>query len=481
MLSITLLTDRIASPIATELSAALAEAGFRVNILDFVKGHEHSDELEASSAFVGIVSETRHDDTLLISLAYLIGRQKNVWILSDDIDRVPQLLRRASYISLRDPDLSDALIKQIRKALSIETPSLEAMRDLNFLTTWLVERPSRISGLSSSDFQRLVFYLLEDVGLRYEEALLSRSSDLVFREPVSHNLLLVEMKNYVAGQKIGVGTIERSAANALSLGCNFTVIISANEFTPAATELAKLSAPPVWLLGRELLENLIREKAEVKSKFRKNAEKLFKWFLSKQADPAHQRSQHFPYVRLLPEHNAARTAARLYFSDWYDGSQMRPGDVKNEVFFSFSRSETDDTKRKHIVKLITGLQNDGYLVWHDLPSLKVGRECRHLSEVARAARRSEYVFLFIGPNPESSVKSLKIRQTVASELSKQPNDHLKVYVIGADNPWNRLKLPGIFHDATFLNPAETKWQSTVFSLCKEATKAEREDFPIPKS
>jgi hypothetical protein len=472
MLSIALLTEKHDEPVATEIASGLTNAGFRVSILKFSTDEDSCEEfnnLEDSSAFVAILSPSQTNNLLLVSTAYLIGRQKNVWILSDEIDALPLLLRRASYLSLRETNPTNALVEQIRKTLRIEAPPFEVMHDLNRLTAWLVESPGRITGLSSKNFERLVFHLLADLGLRYETTFRSRSNDLIFSEPDGRNLLLVEMKNYLAGRKVGVGAIERSSANALSLGCNFTVIISANEFTPAAIEFAKLSCPPVWLLGRDSLEYLIREKHEPKSTFRKNTGRLFRWLLSKQTDSERSNYPEFNNMQLLPHQSTAPPEPSK--GHLYRKKELfrREQDLNCEVFLSFAKAENEGVRREHIVELIGGLEDSGFRVWHDIATLSVGQQCRQLSDVATAVRRSNYVFLFIEPHGEHSMKSLNVCQTVASEVSKTPFDRLKVFVIGTDNPWNRLQLPAIFHESTFLNPAETDWQALVYDLCQQVS------------
>lgn len=469
MLSTTIFTDKRDDPTVTDLESNLAQGGFRIRRFTFLSGEDVYEDFEGSSAFVAVLTGSRPNHSLLLHLAYLIGRQKPVWIICKDINTLPPLLRKASYLPLDGENIANTLIDQIRTNLRIDIPAFEVIHDLELLTSWLGQSPDRITGLSAKDFERVVFHLLADIGLRYETNFPKRTADLVFSEPATRNLLLVEAKNYLAGKKVGVGTIQRSVANALSLGCDFTVIVSANDFTRSATEFAKLCAPPVWLLGRDSLELWIKEKLEPDSKVKKNPGKLFSWLLNRQDETAHAERTAFRSRPLLLKaiNDPYMTVSEEYVS-WWQGSSKHRTLNKCELFFSFAKGTNEEEIGEHVIKFIGKLEGDGVRVWHDIPELSVGSQCKQLSEVAMAVRRSSFVLLFLGNRQHQSVRSMKTCQTVASELSKARRNRRKIFVIGPDNLWSRLQLPALFYDSVFLNPSEPRWQSAVYDLCQEA-------------
>lgn len=475
MRKIAILSGETESPTLSALASQLTDAGFQANLVYLPEGDSQTTdwkEVEDSSAVVAVVD--RPNNNLFINLAYLLGRGKNVWIVSTDFEHLPGILRRASFVKSEGRDTNNILIDQIRERLQIEVPTADDMKDFYSLVSWLREDTGRITGLSSKDFERLVLTILSDVGLRYESAMRTPEMDMVFSDPQSHTLIFVEVKNYMAGQKLGVGTVERSVANASSRGCDFTVLISPNDFTQSALEYSKLCAPPVWLLDRDTLENWIVEKFEHRDDSRTDTTGFFVRMLQRRrkllgasSEPAGES----PGVGLefidkwlpsLLEWEIKRLRLKNILHE--------PKTRKFEIFFSFNRKEK--TKEiEQLTQLIRLLDGEGVSVWHDSPLLEVGTPCVDMNDVTKAVRRSNLVFYFLGHGTGKSVGESKVLQTVASEIARSPEERLKTFIIGVDNAWNRLKLPSIFTESVFLDTTDEQWRTAIFQLYKKIADA----------
>jgi hypothetical protein len=141
-----------------------------------------------------------------------------------------------------------------------------------------------------------------------------------------------------------------------------------------------------------------------------------------------------------------------------------------EVFVSYGKQEKSDEISQQILQLISELDSSGVQVWHDSPALHVGKQCLRLPDVASAVKRSDVMLYFLDPNVHQSLESLKTLQTLTLELSKSHKNEIIIYVIGNDNPWNRLKLPSMFSESTFLHPYESEWKSEVLDMCQQIVK-----------
>jgi hypothetical protein len=487
MRSIAILSDQSDSPTVSDLAAQLTDAGFEVKLTRLSEGEEsHAvdlKEVEESSAVVAVVNEPGIN--LFIHLAYLLGRGSNVWIISKDINHLPNILRRASFIRVGGSNTNNILIDQIRERLQIDVPTADDMKDLAALVAWLREDTGGIAGLSSKHLERLVLTILNDVGLHHESAFRTPEADMVFSDPQSRTLVFVEVKSYATGQKLGVGTVERSVANALSNGCDFTVLVSPNEFTRAAVEYAKSSAPPVWLLGRDLLELWISTKVEDQHDSRKDTRTFFDRILKKPRGLLNkpwegtEASETF-YEQDAGSHFSGSWLASLIELQFrrlkYKRLLPEPETSKCEIFFSFNRGgNTQEVEQ--LIKLIYLLDGEGVRVWHDSPFLNVGKQCHDLMDVTMAARRCDLVFYFLGHGLDQTVSDSKMLQTLASEIARTPEERLKALIIGNDNVWNRLKLPPIFKECVFLDPAHEESRNTITLLCQRITQIA---FSLPK-
>lgn len=483
MRKIAILSDQADSPTLSNLASQLTEAGFQVKFAWLLEGEEpYTSELkeaEDSSAVVAVVE--RPNNNLFIHLAYLLGRGSNVWIISKDFENLPGILRRASFVKSEGRDTNNILIDQIRERLQIDVPTADDMKDLYSLVSWLREDTDRITGLSSKDFERLVLTILSDVGLHYESAMRTPEMDMVFSDPQSRTLVFVEVKSYTAGQKLGVGAVERSVANAMSHGCDFTVLVCPNDFTRTAWEYSKLCAPPVWLLGRDILENWIIEKFEHGRESRKDTKRFFVRMLQRRgrllntsSDVAGEsESALSPNVKLELGGKWLTSLLDWEFKRLQVKRLRHQTETRNfEIFFSFNRDEK--TKEvEQLTQLIHLLHGEGVSVWHDSPLLNVGTACMDMNDVTNAVRRSDLVFYFLGHGTGQSVSDSKVLQTVASEIARSPEEQLKTFIIGVDNVWNRLKLPSIFTEAVFLDTTDDHWRNAIFELYRKIAEAIR--------
>lgn len=463
-------------PVVWDLASQLSGAGFQVRTVSTSEGGDFHitdlKEVEDSAAVVAVVDGPNSE--FFIDLAYLLGRGCNVWILSEDINILPGILRRASFVQLEGKNTSDTLIDQIRECLRIETPTAADMEDLSSLVSWLREDTDRIAGLSSRDLERLVLSILNDLGLRYESAAPTPEAEMVFSDPQSRTLVFVEVKSQAAGQKLGVGTVERSVANALSHGCDFTVLVSPNEFTSAAVEYASFCAPPVWLLDRELLESWVVGRSESHQNTHKNAKPFFDRMLRKPRGLLSASSESNKDSGAATQHDVGADVRGLWFAKLIEMEFKRlrykrlsygTEPKRCEMFFSFNRSRKFK-EVEQLIQLIYLLDDEGVKVWHDSPQLDVGEQCLDLGHVSMAVKRCDLVFYFLGHGASSSVSDAKILQTVAAEIAKTPEELLKAFIIGNDNVWNRLKLPAVFKESVFLDPSQEEWRNAFIEICR---------------
>lgn len=464
-----------------EFTSALIGAGFRVRHFN-APGNDTPtfsvEELEACSA---VVVDTRLLNLNLCSyIAYLIGRGKHVWIICDEAEKLPDVLKKAAFISSKAADKGNLLVNQIRAQLSIDVPEYETVTDFPSLISWIAEEPKRIADLSSKDFETFVLLLLSKLGLHYNSDLSTSSGDLVFSDPTTSTSFLVESKNYVSGRKVGIGEIERCVANAMNLRCDFSVLVSASEFTRSAREYAKLCAPPVWLLGRENLEFLVSGDLESTTKLKASEGGLFRWIISKRDRVSDASPEDIlgvaEYKSLQNEDESSKAIDRhIYFlrdAKRTKGDlklKYRVADSKCEVFLSFGRQEKSGDMNKQILQLARDLDGSGIRVWHDSPSLDVGIPCLRLPDVASAVKRSDVMLYFFDPGVQQSMRGMKTLQTVALQLSQSPESQMIVFVIGDDSLWNRLRLPSMFSESTFLDPYRSEWKSKVLKVCQRFT------------
>jgi hypothetical protein len=449
---------------ASDFASELTEAGFSVDSIAYSKkNYQQSisvERLEESSAVVALVKEP--DNRLFVDLAYLVGREKPVWILSNNASSLPSVLRRASFIQLSRKNSPSILVEEIKQKLEIEIPSNETIRDLSALMSWLREEPRRITGLSSWDFERMVTLLLTNLGLTYEMKIRQAEGDFVFFDSDRKTRLLVESKHYPAGRKIDVGAIRQSIANATKFECEFAVLVTANELTKAAREYASMSAPPCWLMDRPMLEILIgKDFGRSSQNMRGVLTKLIERDEDKSPIQKGGRTSDLRWEQLYTALKESQRVRKRFSWQHYAAPEGL------EAFLSFAKSGTSGAavdEQSYI--FISDLIGAGVKVWHDLPSLAIGNLCLRLDEVATAARRSDLIVYFLDENVYQSLQNKKVLQTIALELTKSPISHNNIFVIGDSGLWNRLRLPRIFSESTFFSPSEVTWKTEILDLCR---------------
>jgi hypothetical protein len=246
-----LLYDEHAGDIAREAETVLSDDGL------FITTRSTADATvdDVTEAEALVVVRTADATTSLMLWAGYAWALKTPVLLIDDTSEVPDPLRRWPRIDpttkLWKPELCDRL----RSLLGWNRPSAAGLHG-DDLARWVAEDLDRLDRLSATEYEELFATLFA----RFDCSVERNDAGLVLQDDRNGRRLFAHFKFAPTSDTIGITTIRDCVAAVARYECDFGVVVSNREFSPAARGFADEQSPAVWLASRDWFASVVTAK-----------------------------------------------------------------------------------------------------------------------------------------------------------------------------------------------------------------------------